>query len=681
MLFAALMTACGGGGGSAGTVPGVIVTPPKPTIVVDIVNGAGVGTSTVGSGTTTFARAQVSTAAGAKVPNTVVTFTVPSGLAIFSPLAGTALTDANGIATIQILPASTTGGAGVLNADATVSDVAATQGAVSFQVLSSVPDAPTARVSNFVLLLDKSTLSNAGTATAKLTVVAVDANNNVVPGAAVSVATDANTIFTPNASATNSSGRYTGEISAGNDKSDRTVVATVTINGIVRQTSLQIIGSAISINMTPTILNPGGASTVTALVTDGALGPIGNTSVTFSGDIAQLMNRNVVTDAAGRATVGFVAPAVAGSYLVKATASGVSNQISVQVGSSAAIPPAVIPNGAQAALAAIPNVVAPNAAGSTSSQSQLRFLFLDGTNKPIPNVRVRFNIQSVGLGSSDSAISTGTTTVYTNASGVATAAFIPGPTGSPTDGVQVRACYQANDFANTAQCPSSVVVNLTIAAQPLAVSIGNDNLLQAGTGGTYIKTFVVTVADAAGRAVKGAPVDISLDITHYGKGLFEQASSFPLAISDANRYVPNAATDPETFEARVSCINEDFNRNGFADTSVIVPWSSVRQNENVNGSTDSFGQPTLEPRRSDIILSYKDAEVQTTNDSGVLLIQVEYSQRFATWLSYRIRATTSVSGSQGSAERAFVTSYIIEDGPTGSFRTPPYGVRACNNPN
>lgn len=669
LLFAALMTACGGGGGSAGDVPGT--TPPaaaKPTITLDIVGVSGVVTSTVSSTTATFARATVRDAAGVPVSGAVVTFSSASGLVAFFPSAATALTNASGVATIQVFPATTAGGAGVLNANATVGGTAATQGQYSFQVPQGTPDTPTARVANFVLLLDKSTLSSAGTATVKLTVTAVDANNNVVSGATVGVSTDSNTIFTPNGTTTNAQGVFTGEIGAGGDKSDRTVVVTVTINGIVKQTSFQIAGSKVAITFTPAILSPGGAASVTARVTDGASASIPNTTVTFSGDIAGLANKQVVTDSNGQATASFLAPGTAGSYIVKAAASGVSSQVSVQVGSSTAIPAAVIPTGAAPSLAAIPNVVAPNVTG-TSNQSLLKFLFLDANNQPIANVRVRFGIVSTGLGSFDSSISTGTTMVYTNASGVATASFIPGATGSPTDGVQVRACYSATDFA-AGTCPSSVLVNLTIASEALAVSIGNDNTLTPGAGGTYIKKFVVTVADSAGRAVPDAPVDISLDITHYGKGLYPQSVTFPLNVAEKFTYVPDATTDPATFGFRVSCINEDLNRNGFVDTG-----------ENINGSVDSFGQPTLEPRRSDIILSYADPDVRKTNASGVLLMQVEYSQRFATWLSYRIRATTTVSGSQGSAERAFVTTFADPDEPNGSFRVPPYGTGACNSPN
>lgn len=670
LLFAALVTACGGGGGSSGTTTGGgSQNPAAASITLEIVDGSGVATTTIGSATPVYARATAKDAAGAVMAGVVVTFSSESGLLRFEPATGTALTGSNGIALIQVLPvASTSAGAGTLKAEATLGTTLTSQVA-SFQVPSGVSDQPTSKVANFVMLLDRSSLANAGTSTAALTVVAVDANNNVVAGAAVNVSTNANSIFTPSGTVTNSSGQFTGQISAGSDKSDRTIVITTTINGIVKQTSLQVAGSQISITATPSIFSPGGAATITARLTDSASQPQVGKVLSFTGDFTAVAGRQATTDSNGTAVIGFTAPAVAGSYLVGVSGSGVTNQVSVQVGSSATIPVAVIPAGAQGSLAAVPNVVSPNAAGSTTNQSQLRFLFLDSQNKPIPNVRVRFDITSTGLGSFDSVISSGASTVYTNSSGVATAAFIPGATGSPTDGVVVRACYQSTDFTSVVQCVNSVSAHLTIAAQALAVSIGDDNILTSGPG-TYIKKFVVTVADAAGRAVADAPVDISLDITHYGKGLFAQTITFPLDLASANTYVPDATTTPAAYMNRVSCINEDFNRNGFVDPG-----------ENVNGSIDSFGQPTLEPRRSDMVVSYASPSVKTTNASGVLLIQVEYSQRFGTWLAYRVRATTTVAGSQGSAERAFITDVAISDLGNGSFLTPPYGTGACNAAN
>jgi hypothetical protein len=669
VLFAALMTACGGGGGSAGETPAGPpggVTPATPTMTLALQTGAGAATTVVSNVTPVFARATVRNANNAVVAGQVVTFSDTGTLVRFLPASGTALTDANGVASVQVLPASAdSAGASTLKAETVLGTTTVSQ-TLAFQVPQGSSDTATSRVTNFAMLLDKSTLANSGASTAKLTVVAVDANNNVVPGATVTVSTDANTVFIPSGTTTNAQGEFTGTIGIGADKTDRTVVVTTTVNGIVKQTSFLIAGSQLQLTLSPPVLTPGATSTATAKLTDSVGTAIVGKTISFSGDIPSLAGRQATTDATGSVSLSFTAPSVAGSYIVQIAASGITKQISAQVGSGNVIPAAVIPSGAQPSLAADPNVLAPNAPGSTTNQSQLRFLFLNPQNQPIPNVRVRFMIASTGQGSFDSTISTGSLTVYTNASGVAAAAFIPGSTGSPTDGVVVRACYKATDFASPSDCPNSVEAHLTIAAQALAVSIGNDNTLTAGPG-TYIKKFVVTVADAAGRAVANAPVDISLDLTHFGKGNFEQPITFPAA----NTYVPSDPTaTPADFGARVSCLNEDINRNGFVDPG-----------ENINNSIDSFGQATLEPRRSDIILSYDDPTVTRTDASGILIIKVEYSQRYATWLQYRIRATTTVAGSQGSAERTFITTFIVGDEENGSFLTPPYGSLSCSSPN
>lgn len=536
---------------------------------------------------------------------------------------------------------------------------------------------PASTVADFILLLDKSTLPNTGAETVKLSVTAVDVNNNVVSGAAVAVATDANTVYTPAGTTTDTNGKVEGQVSIGSDKSNRPVTVSVTINGKTKQTSFQVTGTQITLTVTPAVIPPGTSATATVRVTDAASVAIPNKTVTLSGTLFGATQLQGVTNSNGTAVVTFTAPAAAGSYSAQAALGGTFTQSTAQVGNSAVIPDAVIPGGVTPSLDVSPNVLTPNLAGGASSnQSQLRFLMLNGANQPIPNVRVRFEIISTGLGSVDSRIGTGSSTVYTDASGIATSALIAGSTASPTNGVVVRACYQASEFSSASQCVQSVQATLTIAAQALAVSIGNDNLLAAGTG-TYIKKFVVTVADSAGRAVAGAPVDISLDITHYGKGTFGQSVTFSLNAADINQYLPPPTattppvyTTPQAFGFRVACVNEDRNRNGFVDPG-----------DNLNNSVDSNGQPTLEPRRSDIILSYVDPAVKTTNSSGILLIQVEYSQRFATWLSYRIKASTNVLGSQGLAERAFVTTFVEGDLQNGSFLQPPYGTGACDSSN
>jgi len=84
----------------------------------------------------------VKNGSGAVVPNSVVTFTTLASLASMTPAAGTALTDASGIATIQIDPSSPlAAGAASITATATV-DGALVSGSASFSVTASTVGVP-----------------------------------------------------------------------------------------------------------------------------------------------------------------------------------------------------------------------------------------------------------------------------------------------------------------------------------------------------------------------------------------------------------------------------------------------------------------------------------------------------------------------------------------------------------
>jgi hypothetical protein len=286
----------------------------------------------------------------------------------------------------------------------------------------------------------------------------------------------------------------------------------------------------------------------------------------------------------------------------------------------------------------VPTTISPNAVGSSTNRAALRAKFINASNQAVQNVRVRFNIEAPALGSGEE-LSTGTATVFSDANGEAIADYIAGTRSSPTNGVKIRACYALTDaeLANGA-CPAQATSTLTVASQPLAITLGDNNELQKGTSNlTYIKRFDVAVADAAGNAVANAVVSASVDITHYLKGLTYNGS-------------------------KVACLNEDTNRNGFLDVG-----------DDVNGNGK------LEPRKADVILSFLGTN--TTGANGRMQIQVEYPQNVATWLSYTVRVTTNVAGSEGTDSKDYLTSFIKGDEENGSFLTPPYGSGPCNVPN
>lgn len=493
---------------------------------------------------------------------------------------------------------------------------------------------------DFIYQLDKNALVNSGLDEATVKITALNEKNNPVADVAVSVAVDTG-VYTPETSDSNktdSSGKASGKISIGDNKKNRTINATITVGGKSKSVAITVTGSQISLNPVPAAPAPGAAVSLAVKVTDVNGAGIPNTSVKLGGTLG--FSQSVTTDSTGNVTAQLsAAPAAAGIYSIQATASGVTTTREVQVltpgGGSI---PAAVGDISAAALSIVPNTIPPNTAGSTKNRAELRAVFQNGANQAIKNVRVRFEIVPPVLGSGEQ-ISNGSETVYSDANGTAVADYIAGTRSSPTNGVAIRVCYGNTDaaIANGA-CPNFRIATMTVASQPLSITIGDNNLLEKGANElTYIKKFDIAVADAAGLAIANANISASVDLLIYGKGYWG---------------VPG----------NVSCANEDANRNGFVDVG-----------------EDADGDGRLTPRKADIVLSYVGDKFTGTN--GRATIQVEYPQNVATWLYYAVRVTTSVAGSEGTAEKRYWTSFVEGDEKNGSFLISPYGVNNCITPN
>jgi hypothetical protein len=535
----------------------------------------------------------------------------------------------------------------------------------------------TPTVASFIYQLDKNSITNAGSDKALLTVTALDANNNPVSGVSLSVAVDTG-IYTPVSATTDSSGQASGNISIGANKANRNITAAIALGGQSATAVVAVTGSQISMTPVPATPAPGASMRVDIKVTDANGAGVPSVAVQLSGNLG--FTGSVTTDSAGNASATLGAtPATPGTYAINASALGVQATRAVQVvsGAGGGIPDAVGPISSPI-LAIVPNTIAPNSTGSTTNRASLKATFVNASNQAIQNVRVRFEIVPPALGSGET-LSTGDATVYSDVDGNAIADYIAGTRSSPTNGVTIRACYGLTDAAIAGACPSAVTKTLTVASQPLSITLGDNNLLEKGNFGlTYIKKFDVAVADAAGNAVSNASVSASVDITHYGKGGFGYAST---GIGGTGTYQitlnnpPNITNDfsairsvvPSPTTGNVWCNNEDVNRNGSLDVG--------DDDINVNGN----GNGELEPRKADVILSFVGNNATAAN--GRMTIQVEYPQNVATWLAYTVKVTTNVAGSEGTDQKSYVTSYIVGDEKNGSFLTPPYGASSCDNPN
>jgi len=532
---------------------------------------------------------------------------------------------------------------------------------------------------DFVFQLDKTSIVNTGSDIALLTITALDSSRNTVSAVPVSVSLDNNAVFTEKSGTlTDTTGSFTGKISIGSDKSDRIITVTMNVGAITKKASVVVTGSQITVTPVPSAPTRGQKVTLNISTTDANGAAISGVEVNLSGTAG--VEGAVVTGTSGSSTVTFVAPDVPGDYTVLASGLNVTASQIIKVSDTVSILPATGTLSASS-LTAQPTSILPNTVGSTTSRSKLSAKFLAANNVGIERMRVRFELLPPLLGNGES-ISTGYSTVYTNAAGIAEADYIAGTRSSPTNGVKVRACFSPESDDNFINCLTSVSTNLTVAGAPLSVSIGDDNTLTKGLGGiAYLKQFLIQVNDSAGVAVKDAVVSASVDITHYGKGPAWGNPYLNVNVPTI-RYVYSdlSPTPPPTLPLSLSpyaylplvgenvwCINEDWNRNGSLDTQ-----GTLSTNEDLNQDG------VIQPRKAEIVVSYVSGN--QTDSSGQLLVQISYPQNMGRWLAYTIRATTSVAGSEGDASRSFVTDVLAEDILNGAFLTPPFGSGACNSP-
>lgn len=496
---------------------------------------------------------------------------------------------------------------------------------------------PTPDAASVEFSLDKTVITNSGSDVAMLTVTALSEGRNPVANVPVSVTLDSG-IFTPSSNVTDESGRVSGTIAIGGSRANRDINFKLKAGSQSGSGIIAVTGSQITLTTLPSTPVPGQDVQVTAKISDVNGAGIAGIPVSLAGSILSTSAQDGKTDASGTASWSIKAPSSAQSYTLQAKASGVqkSEQITVAGGGVSQIPDAVGLVSA-ASLSITPNTVKPNLDGGKTNAADLRALFLDKDNRAIPNMRVRFEIVPPGLASGES-ISTGAQTVLTNASGIALAQYIPGLRTSPTNGVNIRICYGPSDaaLANGA-CPASRSGTLTVANEPVSISIGDNNELEKGANNlTYIKKFDVAVANAAGAAVADAATSVSVDILRYGFGAFNAAKTAHAAGSG-------------------TCLNEDLNRNG-----------------NLDSGEDANSDGKLTPPKADIVVSYLNGSKTGTN--GRLAVQVEYPQNVATWLTYKLTVSTNVAGSEGRAERIFMTTFVEGDQENGSFLTSPYGI-------
>jgi hypothetical protein len=419
---------------------------------------------------------------------------------------------------------------------------------------------------------------------------------------------------------------------------------------ISKSATVQVVGTKISSVLAPAVIAPSAAGNVQYRVVDQAGNPMANQSVQITAAGLNPAQATGTTGSNGDFVFNYTAPAAAGSYQVNANIAGASDVQTIQVQTTSAIPN-VTTTINSASVSANPSVVAVNLANSSANRSEIRALFLAAGNVPVPNVRVRFDldgdIQNVG---GTFTAGSGTQTLYSDANGVVSTAYVPGTRSSPTNGVTVRACYGISDTdPNLTNCTTNTTQTLTVTSEPLSVTIGTNAKIVVGTL-TYTKQFNVVVVDSSGAVKPDVNVVASVDLPFYRKGSYSPGAS---------AWIKN-----ET----MICANEDTNRNGVLESG-----------------EDTNGNGSLEPRKADVsvrLLSNK------TDASGSVVLEVTYNQDHGSWVDAVVTVSASgISGTEGRATYALapvpVDAAAVKDTSNPpAFVVSPYGTAAsCSNPN
>lgn len=666
------LAACGGGGGSAGTP----INGPGGTVnVADLV--IELASESVANSTTTGVAATITA--------------LDSNRRGVSGVAVAVAVDANAVVTTD---AATTDSAGKLkatigigsdrtnrNITITASVGSVTRTAVLKVVTDSGTNNPTA--DDLTLVLSAPSVTNGGTNTITATATAVDRNRNVVSGIPVTFSVDSNATAAVSGTTTGTSGAVTATIGIGADRSNRVVTVTATSGSLVRTASFAVTGAKLTVSAAPLVVAGSTGNLVEYTLVDFNSIAMVDQPITVSAPGLPTVSGR--TDLNGKYRYTYTAPNVNNALQIVASAAGDQRTSTVVVspasGSVAAAPELPL----SASVTPTPSVVSVNAPGSSTNQVELRALFIGANNKPIPRVRVRFDLAG-NTTSTDGTVSWVGSYAYSDENGVARGTFTPGQRSSPTLGVTIRMCYDTVDFVSGPggacdQVPRSAQQTLTIAAEALAVSISTNNEVGQGLNNlTYVKQYVVMVVDAAGLAKADAQIVPSVDLIGYRKGfyfwngrLWEQR--YTLLDTEHYRWTGNAWTLDPSGQGFGICPNEDANRNGVREGTQVIagatPPPLEARGEDFNWNGD------LDPRKS--YVAVKVVGSNKTDANGLAVVQIEYGESVATWIDFML--TVTASGVFGTEARARYFDSLVgssfditSEAIPPAFQTSPFGT-------
>jgi hypothetical protein len=701
LLAVLLMAACSGGGGSTGACQfncGSGGNPPPTTVdIADLDVQLAPGTIVNNGTATAIATITALDANRAAVKGVAITVSVDSGLVTLG--AGTAgnagnITDAAG----KVLASVSLGS----NLELRKITLTAQANSVKRSNTLQVVDSPTSAKPSTIELI--ATSSEVGTGGDGIVVRAFvkDANNNALPGAAVSFVTNTGTLSSVSKN-TDPGGAGAATLSAGSDKANRLATVTVSSGAVTSTLKLPINGTKLTLSG-PSSLILGNTSPFDVVVLDSKSNPVPNIAVAATSSLGNALTPgSASTDSNGKVR-----------FFYAATKPGTDGLLFASAGTSVAPVPPLLVSGQDFSF------VAP-AASTKVPVKAAQVLTVLYRNGGVPQVGAIINFAATGGTLSSS-------TATTNSAGQASVSLISASAGPIT----VQATVAGGGASPTittlpllviATVPSKLILQITPTA--LAPNLGTSTANQAQavakvtdadsnpvqgqvvnfsrvadpSGGTLLQASATT--DASGQAtvayqsgaestanngvVLKATVADSPTVSGQTTLTVNQSALF-IALGTGNE-VSNA--DPQTYKKDYVVYVTDSNGiavNGVTLTLKAIPtdyitgqlrWNGVVwdydrtatavppyrcRSEDLNGNgildigEDDNGDGVLWPGN---VIAVSPSNVQT--NGGRATISLAYAESYVPWVQLRLTASATVSGTESKTDSTFVVRGVFED--------------------
>lgn len=720
-----LLVACGGGGSVSrdddGGNQGDGGTTPDPTISIsmDVQDSEGNTDRDLTIDNPLTVVATVTNSDGDAIADTLVTFSLSnSELAVFSNDTGTARTDDNGVATINMTVGALAG-----DGEITASISSGEEGTTTFSSAGS--GGGSVQPATLQLFASAVQLASSGSDDVELIALVKNEQSVLMEGVDVSfsVSNDADVELQLVQPTTAADGTARALLSTQNNATNRTVTVTAQTGTLVQTVDVEIFGTEVTINGTSSIiLNDSVDLTLRVQDSDGVAIP--NQAVIISAESGTLGSDSVVTGTDGQATVSYTGT-VSGEDVVTASALNATTTFTINVQedefSFTSLPDAEVPlNTEQTITVSWSKDGGPFAGGDVSFTASRGTIVSGQTAVTDADGQASFVISSSNAGKS-SITATGIDSDGNEVSARAEIEFIAtepatiqadatpdliGPDGQTStitaivrdaEGNLVKGAVvsfnvddtstgsiapsqsttDSNGVASTVFTSGSVTsadavvitaeingnstvsdtVTLTVGNRAFDVSIGTGNVVQKPDNATYMKEFAVFVTDAVGQPVEGVTLTASTTPTKYANnGVYRKG----FWVWTGSAWVVTADS------ITAICANEDIDADGILDLGA----DQTNRDGRLDMDDDSNGNGVLEPGEDlnddgfltpGIVGSISFANGNVTDENGQAILELRYPRAYAPWYDTEITVFAQSTGSEASASMVFTLTAAAED--------------------